>query len=89
MVKLITTNLQSAIQCIHSTPKQHLHVILDTRWKDLVPLHARVRDPGIMTFQHVLKVNMKPQRPIFIQRATYCIAETCCLPLCISRQKDM
>ena len=65
MVKLITTNLQSAKENIHSTPELPLHAVLDTSWMDLVPPPVRVRDPG-MTLQHVSQVNMQPKLSTFI-----------------------
>ena len=43
----------------HLTQKFPSHVIADTGWKDLVPVLARVRDLGIMIFQHVLEVMIK------------------------------
>ena len=37
--------------------RNQLHAVVDTSWKDLVPLPAKVKNLGIMTLQHVLKAN--------------------------------
>ena len=44
------------MESTHLIPKFSSHAIVDISWKDLVPVLAKIRDPGIMKFQHVLKV---------------------------------